>query len=176
MGHTLSASSPDEEAFVRAGEFFGYKFVTRSSDKVVLNIHGDVQEFSILHILAYNQMRKRMSVVVRDAEGNVRLYVKGADTVIMERLEAGAVSPKERTTTRDCLATWGNDGLRTLCFAYRDLSEEEYSSWSQRYLEARGSVEEIEKRKQKLPNQIDAVRCHVRVQVRPRMGSVPFAS
>ena len=42
--------------------------------------------FKVLYILAYNQMRKRMSVIVEDDEGECWLYVKGADTVLYERL------------------------------------------------------------------------------------------
>ena len=179
----LSASSPDEEAFVRAGEFFGYVFVDRSADTgellplcgvvalprltsarvhgvgtVFLRVHDRDEQYTVLHILAYNQMRKRMSVLVRDGEGQLRLYVKGADTVIMARLKDGAVSDDVKEATRDHLATWGNDGLRTLCFAYRDLDEEMYEEWRDKYVEARGSVEEIEKRKKKQDNAIDTVR------------------
>ena len=78
----------------------------------------------------------------------------------MERLckSTGPEDEKIRKDTWEHLASWGGDGLRTLCFAYRQLDEAMFADWSERYSAARGSVEEIDKRKRKLPNKIDDVR------------------
>lgn len=73
-GRQLSASSPDEEAFVYAGEFFKYAFVDRQSDNIVLQLGEETVTFKVLHVLAYNQMRKRMSVIVRFPDGRLFLY------------------------------------------------------------------------------------------------------
>jgi phospholipid-transporting ATPase len=39
-----------------------------------------------LNVCEFNSTRKRMSTVIRTPEGKVKLYCKGADTVILERL------------------------------------------------------------------------------------------
>lgn len=49
-------------------------------------------EYQILYILAYNQRRKRMSVIVQGPDGRLLLFVKGADTVIYERLRESTSS------------------------------------------------------------------------------------
>lgn len=41
----------------------------------------------MLHILDFNNYRKRMSVIIR-YKGKIILYCKGADTMIKERLHA----------------------------------------------------------------------------------------
>lgn len=46
------------------------------------------QEFEILNVCEFNSTRKRMSTVVRCPDGKIKLYCKGADTVIMERLSS----------------------------------------------------------------------------------------
>jgi phospholipid-translocating ATPase len=37
-------------------------------------------------VIEFNSDRKRMSVIVRDSEGRVIIYCKGADSKIKERL------------------------------------------------------------------------------------------
>lgn len=68
-------------------------------------------------MLEFNSFRKRQSVIIEMPDGNVRLYCKGADNVIFERLsEDGKMFVNE---TKEHLLEFGNDGLRTLCLAYR---------------------------------------------------------
>ena len=44
----------------------------------------------MLAVLEFNSTRKRMSVICRNAEdGVIRLFCKGADSVIMERMQSG---------------------------------------------------------------------------------------
>jgi magnesium-transporting ATPase (P-type) len=52
----LSASSPDEEAFVLAAGFFGYRFVNRQKDVVILDVHGSEQRYRVVVILPYSSV------------------------------------------------------------------------------------------------------------------------
>lgn len=74
-----------------------------------------------------------MSTVVRGPDGLIKLYTKGADTVIYERL-----APNQGFTepTLVHLEDYATEGLRTLCLAYRDISEDEYAKWSAMYDQA----------------------------------------
>jgi P-type E1-E2 ATPase len=67
--------------------------------------------------------RKRMSVIVRTPKNEIKLYCKGADSVIMERLEA---HDQNSELTSKHLEHFATDGLRTLCVGYRILDENEY--------------------------------------------------
>ncbi len=51
----------------------------------------------MLCILDFNNVRKRMSVILKNREGRIRLYCKGADTVIFERLGSGQDDVINRT-------------------------------------------------------------------------------
>ena len=51
-----------------------------------MDIQGQTQEFEILNVCEFNSTRKRMSTVVRMPSGKIKIYTKGADTVILERL------------------------------------------------------------------------------------------
>jgi phospholipid-transporting ATPase len=53
---------------------------------VYVEIGGVSQQFDILNVCEFNSTRKRMSTVVRGPDGKIKLFCKGADTVILERL------------------------------------------------------------------------------------------
>jgi phospholipid-translocating ATPase len=64
-----------------------------------------------------------MSVIVRTPKNEIKLYCKGADSVIMERL---ASDDQYAQLTSEHLGNFASDGLRTLCLGYRILTNEEY--------------------------------------------------
>jgi phospholipid-transporting ATPase len=81
------ASSPDEAALVNgASDIFQYKFVARRPHSIECTKKDVRAEYEVLNVCEFNSTRKRMSVVLRDPDGKIKLYCKGADTVIMERL------------------------------------------------------------------------------------------
>jgi hypothetical protein len=53
---------------------------------VFVDVLGVTEEFQILNVCEFNSTRKRMSTVIRAPDGKIKLYCKGADTVILERL------------------------------------------------------------------------------------------
>ncbi|KAG0166676.1 hypothetical protein DFQ28_007019 [Apophysomyces sp. BC1034] len=124
------ASSPDEGALVKGASDLGYKFHTRRPNSITCSIHGRDMEFQVLNVCEFNSTRKRMSAVVRGPDGKIKLYCKGADTVILERLADN--NPFVESTLIH-LEDYASEGLRTLCIAMREIPEEEYTRWSQIY-------------------------------------------
>ncbi|KAM6039989.1 phospholipid-transporting ATPase IK isoform 3-T3 [Theristicus caerulescens] len=127
------AASPDEEALVLAARNLGYIFLARTQDTITISELGKKRTYKVLAMLDFNSDRKRMSVLVRDPQGTIRLYTKGADTVILERLQRRG--PNE-TFTEMALDRFAEETLRTLCLASKEVSEVEYSEWSRRHREA----------------------------------------
>ncbi|XP_076135922.1 phospholipid-transporting ATPase ID isoform X3 [Alosa pseudoharengus] len=125
------AQSPDEGALVTAARNFGFVFRSRTPGTITVHEMGRPVTYTLLAILDFNNIRKRMSVIVRNPEGRIRLYCKGADTVLFERLHP--CNHELMNITSDHLNEYASDGLRTLALAYRDLTEEEWEEWSERY-------------------------------------------
>uniref|UniRef100_A0A672Z0E0 Phospholipid-transporting ATPase n=1 Tax=Sphaeramia orbicularis TaxID=375764 RepID=A0A672Z0E0_9TELE len=123
------AQSPDEGALVTAARNFGFVFRSRTPGTITTTEMGQTVTYSLLAILDFNNIRKRMSVIVRSPEGRIRLYCKGADTVLLERLHP--CNQELMNITSDHLNEYAADGLRTLALAYRDLSEDEWEAWSE---------------------------------------------
>jgi magnesium-transporting ATPase (P-type) len=84
-----NASSPDELALVNGMRHFGFAFMERDiDDNIVVDHDGTIKKYKLLHVIEFNSDRKRMSVVVRDADGRVLIVCKGADSIINARLRS----------------------------------------------------------------------------------------
>lgn len=129
---TYQASSPDEAALVAAARAHGFMFVSRSNRELVIQVNGELEEYELLEVLEFDSTRKRMSVITRCPDGKIRLFIKGADSVIFERLAPG----QDTSVTAQHLHDFAVEGLRTLCLAYTTLSERFYAKWKLRYVKA----------------------------------------
>ncbi|NXT54933.1 AT8B1 ATPase, partial [Pluvianellus socialis] len=127
------AASPDEGALVTAARNFGYVFLSRTQNTITISEMGIERTYDVLAILDFNSDRKRMSVIVRESDGNIRLYCKGADTVIYERLHPRNL---KREATEEALDIFARETLRTLCLCYRDISYDEFEAWNKKLVEA----------------------------------------
>lgn len=132
------ASSPDEGALVEGAARLGVPFVARSPSGLIIRHpeHGE-QTYELLQVCEFNSTRKRMSTVLRCPDGKVRVYTKGADTVVFERLG----DTHQESEVLGALEEFASTGLRTLCLASREVPEEEYQAWAQRYHAASTSME-----------------------------------
>ncbi|XP_027533659.1 phospholipid-transporting ATPase IB isoform X2 [Neopelma chrysocephalum] len=135
QGNTIiyQASSPDEGALVKGAKKLGYVFTGRTPHSVIIDALGKEKTFEILNVLEFSSNRKRMSVIVRTPAGQLRLYCKGADNVIFERLSKDSQYMEQTLCHLEYFAT---EGLRTLCIAYADLSEKSYREWLNIYNES----------------------------------------
>ncbi|KAG8131222.1 hypothetical protein E2320_017771 [Naja naja] len=127
------AASPDEGALVTAARNFGYAFLSRTQNTITISEMGTVKTYDVLAILDFNSDRKRMSVITRDPNGAIKLYCKGADTVIFERLHPRNPNKQD---TEDALNIFANETLRTLCLCYKEISLYEYEAWEKKFMAA----------------------------------------
>ena len=80
--------------------------------------------------MEFNSERKRMSILVRDPDdGLIKLYCKGADSVILERLDSKLTDPDLQHETENFLQKASTNGLRTLCLGMRILNETELNEF-----------------------------------------------
>uniref|UniRef100_A0A665UWF6 Phospholipid-transporting ATPase n=1 Tax=Echeneis naucrates TaxID=173247 RepID=A0A665UWF6_ECHNA len=99
------SSSPDEVALVEGMKRWSPADTHRDIMPVT------IRWFELLEVLTFDSVRRRMSVIVRASTGELFLFCKGADSSIFPRIISGKVD---------------QEGLRTLCVAYRPLSPEQY--------------------------------------------------
>lgn len=128
------AASPDENALVAGARRFGYEFDVRTPAYVEINALGVRHRFEVLNVLEFTSDRKRMSLIVRNEAGEIKLFCKGADTVIYERLAEKNTEIADVTLRH--LEDFATEGLRTLCCAVADIPDAVYEEWKETYHKA----------------------------------------
>ncbi|XP_014447395.1 probable phospholipid-transporting ATPase VD [Tupaia chinensis] len=149
-GLCYEAESPDEAALVHAARAYRCTLRARSPEQVTVDLAtlGPVT-FPLLHILPFDSVRKRMSVVVRHPLSNrVVVYTKGADSAVMGLLSDGSSVEKRqlaiREKTQRHLDHYARRGLRTLCIAKKVMSDAEYAEWLRDHFLAETSIDKRE--------------------------------
>uniref|UniRef100_A0AAX7SYC9 Phospholipid-transporting ATPase n=1 Tax=Astatotilapia calliptera TaxID=8154 RepID=A0AAX7SYC9_ASTCA len=137
------AESPDEAALVHAARAYRCTLRGRSAESLLVDLPGiGSLAIQLLHILPFDSNRKRMSVVVRHPlTGQVVVFTKGADSVIMDLTE---VYSHIKEKTQKHLDAYAREGLRTLCIAKKVLKEDEYDLWLKAHMLAESSIENRE--------------------------------
>jgi magnesium-transporting ATPase (P-type) len=95
--------SPDEIELVKFSKKVGFELVNdkppsikvkeqylQPSDPSGILIKDTIvdREYEVFKIIGFNSDRKRMSIIVRDPDdGLIKLYCKGADSIIIDRLD-----------------------------------------------------------------------------------------
>ena len=152
---TLSAMNPDDEALIHAADHFGFRFQGRVEDKVrVLNKErGRVEEIEVLQTFQFSSVRRRMGILVREPDGRIMLYVKGADVAVVPLLDRSQKDLIEATAVDRKGFTM--DGLRCLYVAQVEISEDFYKKWVKEFIVAWNDVQHIERQKDGESNLID---------------------
>ena len=63
----------------------GYEFKRTTNFGKVVNINGTDQEIETLQVFEFSSKRKRSSTIIRH-DGVIKLLIKGADNIIIDRL------------------------------------------------------------------------------------------
>ncbi|XP_075479097.1 putative phospholipid-transporting ATPase 4 [Primulina tabacum] len=138
------AESPEEVSFLTAAQEFGFRFYQRTQSTMVLqeldpSSRLEVKrEYALLNLLEFTSSRKRMSVIVRNEDGEVILLCKGADDVIFDRLADNGRTYQQATAIH--LSNYAEDGLRTMVFAYKKVGMSDYEHWSTVFADAKANI------------------------------------
>ena len=136
------AASPDEVALLQFANSIGLQLLERSQSVVRLRLPtGAVATFDILVEFPFTPAAKRMGIVVRGpleptaipalrTPRPIWLFVKGADSVLARMARATDWLDEE-------CGNMAREGLRTLVYGRRLLTEAQYREFAEAYREAR---------------------------------------
>ncbi|XP_047337355.1 phospholipid-transporting ATPase 2 isoform X2 [Impatiens glandulifera] len=134
---SYKGQSQDEEALVRAAAQMHVSFINKSTNILEINFNGIMVQYEVLDILEFTSDRKRMSIVLKDCkDGKILLLSKGADESILPL----ALTGQQTRSFAEAVEHYAQQGLRTLCLAWRELEEDEYIEWSLIFKEANSSL------------------------------------
>ena len=124
---------------VSSANELGYTFVSRQNNKIIVFIYDDEKnedqkrEFEILQKFDFTSERQRSSIIVRDLLNNkIILYIKGSDRKIFSGKDKFS-SENIYEISQKHLDQFARQGLRTLCYSFKYLNENEYNNWVKEY-------------------------------------------
>lgn len=150
----FKAQSPDEAALVATARDMGFTVLGTSKGGINVNVMGTDRHYPVLSTIEFNSTRKRMSAIVRMPDGRIMLFCKGADSIIYSRLKRGEQQELRRETAQH-LEMFAVEGLRTLCIAQRELSEEEFAAWRKEHDLAATALENREEKLEAVADKIE---------------------
>ncbi|KAJ7310433.1 hypothetical protein JRQ81_007349 [Phrynocephalus forsythii] len=72
------AASPDEIALLQGAQKYGFTFLGQENNFMkVQNPKKEIERYQLLHVLEFDCVRRRMSVLVKTKEGKMYLFCKG---------------------------------------------------------------------------------------------------
>ena len=157
--------SPDEIAFVWFAKHMGYTLIEKPSrtSLTITRPNGVQETWEVLDILQFTSTRKRSSVIVRQigsdgkvwknmtddekaAGGNLRMFSKGADNIMMKMLRSDLKESDPLVqNTIDHTTNFSMDGLRILVIGQKHLEPTYYEAWATKYGKAK--VAEVDRDK-----------------------------
>ena len=133
---TYQASSPDEVSLVKFTEQVGITLYHRSFTTITLLTPIGEEEYEILDIFPFSSERKRMGIILKQKRtGEIRFLMKGAD-VIMSK-----IVKKSDWLEEEC-DNLAREGLRTLIFGQKLLTDDQWESFRDRLHEAQASIKD----------------------------------
>ena len=147
--------SPDSIELVKAAMSQGYQLMPSESTKIrriLVGLENGEKKYyeniELLHVLSFTSDRKRESVIVK-YKNLIRMYIKGADSVIEERLHKNS-NNEILNKCKYFVDYFSSQGFRTLFVGMKLLSEQEYEQFSQEINKANIALSD----RDKLINQI----------------------
>jgi magnesium-transporting ATPase (P-type) len=114
MTISYQTASQDELALLEFARDCGFILYASYDDSVQIIVKGEFRTFQKLAAFEFDSHRKRSSVLCQ-IEGHTVLFVKGADSVMVERSSEFSMELKDR------IVQLGKMGLRTLCFGFKEI-------------------------------------------------------
>uniref|UniRef100_A0A8C9SQQ6 Phospholipid-transporting ATPase n=1 Tax=Scleropages formosus TaxID=113540 RepID=A0A8C9SQQ6_SCLFO len=144
------ASSPDEVALVKGAMKYGFTFLGLESKSMkILNRNNKIEKYELLHVLNFDPVRRRMTLLNTELQETL-LFCKGADSSIFPRVRQEEVERIRMHVERNA-----TEGYRTLCVAYKRLTDEVFARVDAELREARLALQDREERLVAVYNQVE---------------------
>ena len=136
------STSSEEQCMIEYLSKCNVKLLHRCPQEVRVKVaEFPVESFSTLYTIEFMSERKKMTVVVQDTTtDSIYVYSKGADCAILPCCTQNDLQALE--TVQNSVEEFSREGLRSLCFSYKQISQETFDSWMHQ-LEAANSPDKL---------------------------------
>ena len=132
-----------------------YKSEEINQNKIKINSNQEIKDFELLNTIPFSSDRKRESVIVKDKESNmIKLYIKGADSIIEERLSKNT-NKNILEKCKESVNYFSSLGYRTLLVGMKIISQKEYDIFANNLKQANMSLNDKEKKVEEIFDKIE---------------------
>ncbi|GAA49171.1 phospholipid-translocating ATPase [Clonorchis sinensis] len=143
----FEATSPDEKALVEGAAKLGVSLISTEphpniqggrllvlqrqdfSEKTSCRGTGTTtEEYIVDATLEFDPIRKQMTVMVQHPDGTFHIHSKGAETAILEKRASSRSTSQLHLKALEQVNEFGLSGLRTLVYATKQITRDEYYS------------------------------------------------
>ena len=160
-------TNPDEVTLVGAAKDLGYCFAGKSGNiltvkrKIFSQIgkkdNEEIKKYEILFKIPFNSERQRSSIIVKELKNNqIKIYNKGSDIKIFEGINNYS-RDNILEITKEHVDNFARNGLRTLCYSFKIISENEFNEWFYKYNEMREYLKSNKKKENEIENIIKEI-------------------
>ena len=154
-------TNPDEITLVGAAKELGFLFQGKVGN--ILNVKrifftskgkeekSEIKKYELLLKIPFSSERQRSTIIVKDLKTNkIKLYIKGSDTKLLKKINDYS-QENILEITKEHVDNFARRGLRTLCYAFRIIPENECNRWFNEYNKLK---ENTSKDKDKIENNL----------------------
>ncbi len=150
----FQAASPDEIALVKYASELGYMLAYRDQAviQVTTPVSRELDEYEILLDFPFTSESRKMGILLRHSKTQRIIYfLKGAEQAVGQ-----AVSEDSAAKMREAAEDLSMEGLRTLSFAEKLVSSEEYQAWRAEYDTACAAERDRDARKAEVRGKLES--------------------
>ena len=159
-------TNPDEITLVEAARELGYFICEKVRNLITVKRliyplgekeeNFEIKKYKELFKVPFRSERKSSTIIVKDLKTNkIKLYIRGSDTKIFEKINSYS-QDSILEITKEHIDNFARRGLRTLCYAFKEIPENDYKNWMDRYNEERQKFgEDKEKKENELIEEIE---------------------
>jgi len=150
--------SPDSIELVKAAKAQGWSYEESGNPNIKRVKVGDFGaeniNFEKLQLIEFSSDRKRETIIIKNPEGKIILYCKGADSIIEKRLSKDSNS-RILAQSKYYVDKFSAQGLRTLFVAMKIISNKEYNTFAKELNEAMMSLENKDKKVEEIYDKME---------------------
>ena len=127
LGKTvLHSISPDDLALVTSCSLLSIEMLERTDNSITLKTSASLETWKILAEIPFTSERKKLTIIAENPQGQVFIFTKGADMVILPMIRTPGDS-------NEVLLGYAREGLRTLVMAGKELKKAKLDAWMAEY-------------------------------------------
>ena len=161
----FQGTNPDEITLVGAAKELGFCYLGKNKNicsvkrQLIIDNNNDkfeIKKYELILKIPFCSERQRSTIIVRDLKTKkIKLYIKGSDTKIFKGINSYSEN-NIKEITKQHVDDFAKRGLRTLCYSFKTIPEDNFQEWFKKYNKAKENLNKDQKQIDSLIEEIES--------------------